>query len=452
MKIKVNISSKFQQEKKYTIEVLFSYFKNIEIEWSIYDDDDFLIEFQNGKTFKIKDGFFSDLDESQDYIYKAPLPEKPMRNSIDISNTHDLTILYGSAELNWMSEGANFSGDIIASTFFMLTRWEETVSNVKDEHGRFPDSESTAVKNKFYNRPIVNEYIEFLRDVFSTLTDNKIEYNRNYRCFVTHDVDEIFRLRPIGKAIKVLGADLIKRKSLKLFFSSFRNIFTAMRNKEQDPSYTFSYLMDVSEKNGLVSHFYFIPGRRGEEDFRYNINKPKAKELILLILKKNHIVGVHPSYGTFENSKQLKTEKNRLDNQTGNAKVSEGRQHYLRVTIPKTFCDWAAVGLKVDSSIGYHDYGGFRSGICYEYQLFNVLKREKIELMERPLIVMDVAMEREAENEQQLYDKVLELAKTVKKYNGDFVFLWHNNNLRHPYWVWSQKMYPEIIAEIAHNR
>jgi len=43
----------------------------------------------------------------------------------------------------------------------MLTRYEEVVKSVKDEHERFPARASLAYREGFLMRPIVNEYLGF---------------------------------------------------------------------------------------------------------------------------------------------------------------------------------------------------------------------------------------------------------------------------------------------------
>ena len=59
--------------------------------------------------------------------------------------------------------------DIFASSFFMLTRWEEYVNKIRDMHNRFPAYASLACKNNFLDRPIVNEYVEMLWNMLKFL-------------------------------------------------------------------------------------------------------------------------------------------------------------------------------------------------------------------------------------------------------------------------------------------
>jgi hypothetical protein len=83
-----------------------------------------------------------------------------------------------------------------------------------------------------------------------------------------------------------------------------------------------------------------------------------------------------------------------------------------------------------DSTLGYADKEGFRCGTCYEYSVFNFLTRKKLKLKEKPLIVMEESFVTYQPNVSPEYMKmkIENLIKKVKKYNGEFVFLWHNSS------------------------
>ena len=95
------------------------------------------------------------------YLKPESMPKSPL------SRFNDLPIIYeGNGEFyGWVKESDNLietNIDIIASSFFMVSRYEEVVINSRDQYDRFPASASLAYKEGFLNRPIVNEYIELL--------------------------------------------------------------------------------------------------------------------------------------------------------------------------------------------------------------------------------------------------------------------------------------------------
>lgn len=451
MNVTVLIPDTFVAERTYTLNVLFGYFKDIRVSIIPQNRKDYAFLLEGDEFLLINDQFWNDLNENnKNYLSSDLLPAVVFEFSIAVGDTtHKLLSLFGKPikEQN-ASEKLILNADIIATSFFMLSRWEESINENLDIHNRFPDKEATAIKLGFEKRPIVNEYIAFLKALISSKSKKQVVYNRSYKCYITHDVDEIFRLKPLKKFFKVLGGDLIHRKSILYFFKTIKDWFVANFNNDKDPSYTFDYLMDLSEKYGLVSNFYFIPGYKGEVDFRYDFKTNHIDLLMENITKRGHIIGVHPSYSAYESNLQFSEEIKRIRSKTPQA-IIEGRHHYLRCTVPETFRKWEAEGLKTDSSLGYHETVGFRCGICFTYPLFDCLERKQLNLKERPLTFMEVALAQKTMDPAEFLEHVQEVINTTKKYNGDFVFLWHNNNINHPYWKKLARQYETIIKEAS---
>lgn len=451
MNVTILIPDTFVAERSYTLNVLFGYFKDFTVSIIPQKRKDYAFLLDGDEFLLIHDQFWNQINENtQNYLSPDLIPSVIYEFSLSVDDvTHNMLSLFGKQinEQN-VSEKLTLNADIIASSFFMLSRWEESINENLDIHNRFPDKEATAIRLGFEKRPIVNEYIAFIKALISSKSGEKIVYNRSYKCYITHDVDEIFRLKPIKKFFKALGGDLIHRKSLFYFFKTIKDWFVANFNNEKDPSYTFNYLMDLSEKHGLLSHFYFIPGKKGEVDFRYDFKNNHIDLLIENISNRGHIIGVHPSYSAFGSNTQFTEEIKRIRTKSPEA-ILEGRHHYLRCTVPETFRKWEAEGLKIDSSLGYHETVGFRCGICFTYPLFDCLERKQLKLKERPLTFMEVALAQKTMDPTEFLEHVLEVINTTKKYNGDFVFLWHNNNINHPYWKKLASQYETIIKEAS---
>ena len=74
---------------------------------------------------------------------------------------------------------------------------------------------------------------------------------------------------------------------------------------------------------------------------------------------------------------------------------------------------------------------GFRCGTCYEFHAFDFLNSKKLNLVERPLVVMEGSV-----LEKYHPDEALICIQKIKgychKYNGDFTLLWHNSTFLTP--------------------
>lgn len=443
--INIYIPNNNIEERKYIINTIFQFFLGLEINIEIKPVSNYLIILGNKKKIEIQDSFFNKYKKDFEYLNLKNIPKdlQIIKNNkfIDIEK---LPIIFGEPNISDSLDQIICGIDIFASSFFMLTRWEENVNQETDKHNRFPDHASLAFKNKFHKRPIVNEYVELLWNMIYHLDDSLEKKVRQYSVTVTHDVDKFRRYDSFIKYLKALGGDLLLRKNPLLWFKTSLDFVSVQLKIKKDPYDSFEYLMTVSENNNIKSHFYFMPNKMGEIDARYNIENKSVRKTIETIIEKGHLVGIHGSYQGYNNGDIFKTELKRFNE----FRVSEGRQHYLRFENPKTWQLWEDNNLEYDSTIGYSEFSGFRSGICYDYPVFNILTRSTLKLIEKPLIAMERAIKNEYNNVELFIDDLSALSEITRKYNGNFVFLWHSDNFNTYEWEKYSKKYEQIIATI----
>jgi hypothetical protein len=443
--ISVFVQNKFLAEKKYILDYILG--EVLKLDYEIKTDNFPTYRFiSDNHRLEINDAFFSKLDPDYSYYKDSSLIPKNIDYLTCEGFDYAFPVLFGNDNLQNEDGFISCGNDIIAASFFMLSRWEEIAINKRDTHDRFCEEESLAVKQGFYNRPIVNEYIELFVKMMNDAGIIIQQPDRVYRVFLTHDVDDIARYDKISKIFKAFGGDIVKRKSAKLFFKSFKDVCRIKLRKHADVYNRFDFIMNISEKKGLKSAFYFIPGWYGEEDVRFNIHEIAARKIIGTIKHRGHIVGIHPSYSSYCNPEQLLKEKKRMLQY--NPDISEGRQHYLRYKVPQTWRDWESCGLKTDTGMGFYDRVGFKCGICYEFPLFDIENKTILQLRERPLIVMDTALRKAAVTKEKCIEDCIKMAEITRKYYGDFVLLWHNSNLSVNEWAGWDKVYEQITEKI----
>jgi hypothetical protein len=332
-------------------------------------------------------------------------------------------------------DGASIGFDLFGSCFFMLTRYEECVVHVRDQHDRFPAHASIAYQEGFLLRPIVNEYLEVLWAVMKRLWPFLARPERHYRVVPTHDVDwpAIGYKTPWSLVLRGAAGDLIKRRDARLAMARLRA--KVRGDFASDPANTFDWLMTLSEQRNLRSEFYFIADHTaGIRDGVYSLEQPFIQALMRQVHQRGHVVGLHPSYESYRAPEQIAREFSRLravaESQDCVPSRWGGRQHYLRWENPTTWQAWDDAGLDYDSTVGFADQVGFRSGACYEYPAFNLHTRQQLRLTERPLIVMDCTlfdyMGLSVDEATELLSLV---AQRCRMYEGEFVLLWHNSYL-----------------------
>lgn len=441
------IQNNFLPERKYIIDVLINEFLGIEYELKVHSEKNYTFLLENDKKIIFEDAFFSKFDEDTGYLSEKNLPEKVKFSKNIFSDNIEIAILYGNSKFEILEKEIICGNDIFAGAFFMLTRWEEVAIKERDKHARFPDGISIAEKNGFHYRPIVNEYLEMLWQMLKHAGINCKRKKHKYEAIITHDIDFIKRYDKFSKLIKAIGGDILMRKQPLQVPRTIKNYIKISQGKEKDIYDTFDEIMDISEANNLKSRFYFIPGMLGEEDVRYNITNEFVSHTIKNIKKREHTVGLHGTYNGYNKPEVFSSELQRLKKIEPN--ITEGRQHYLRFENPKTWQIWNENNLLTDSTLGYSKDGGFRAGVCYEYPVFDIQKRKKLALYERPLIAMEGGIKVAYPNVEDFYNKIIELKNTTKKYNGKFVFLWHNSNFYVPEWIEYKKLYEKILKEIS---
>jgi len=439
--LKILVPPFFQPEKKYILEVFFEEFLFIKINIESKRCNEWKIVLPNEKQIHFSDVFFDSCKE-RDYLSQKYIPGKVALMQNQFIKGESLPVLYGGTKTEVSDSLIKCDADIFASSFFMLTRWEEAVIKDKDKFGRVPDEKQWAVKYNFSHRPIVNEYVEMLRNMLLHF-GYPVPEKRKYSLKITHDIDFFEKYPNIKKTVKSISGDLLKRKSSKLALKSVKKLWNIKKGDKKDPFDTFDYLMESSERVGVKSNFYFIPGKMGEDDAHYNITNSRVAAKVSELKSKGHTVGVHASWGSYNNESRFVKELNRLKSIEPN--ISEGRQHFLRFENPKTWQIWNDAGLKVDSSMSYISRGGFRAGVCYDYSVFNILKRKKLKLKQQPLIAMETALARNKPTPDALLMSFAKLIKQVKLYNGQFVMLWHNSNFNLPEWEHYSAVYEKVL-------
>jgi peptidoglycan/xylan/chitin deacetylase (PgdA/CDA1 family) len=270
---------------------------------------------------------------------------------------------------------------------------------------------------------------------------------------LTHDVDSpLFHLgAPISREVTSVAGDLIKRKDVSLAAKRIGSAFAARRgNHDGDPNNTFDYLMSVSERHSLRSAFYFITGGDAPNDGGYSMQMPWIESLVRRIGAKGHEIGLHPSYHTYldpgETAAQARTLRECAQRNGIQQESWGGRQHYLRWRAGTTWRNWEDAGMDYDSSMGFAEMIGFRSGCCHEHGTFNVLERAPMRLRERPLLLMETTLisYMQLDGSRRL-EVASGLIAACRLYDGDMTLLWHNSKVVSK----AERMEYEAVVDMA---
>ncbi|MBR3565380.1 MAG: polysaccharide deacetylase family protein [Paludibacteraceae bacterium] len=340
-------------------------------------------------------------------------------------------ILYGSNKITNNGKQTIIEADVVASTFFLVTRYEELLNPKRDQHGRFPANESYLFKNGYIWQPIVDQYGNYLRQLLNAplLTHTIRTIN------LTHDVDTIEFYRHLRGF-----AGGIKRGQIK-------QTLQAQKQLTSDPAYTFPWLIEQDKQIKKAKQIYFIKAaqeNKGHDYPVYNLMGQDAQQLIFLLNSNNIEIGLHCSYASAENNNLIIQEKNKLQ-QAINKQVRKSRFHYLRTCQPDDLQTLADIGITDDYTMGFAQMAGFRLGTCRPINWINPKTRQVTPLVLHPLTAMDCSlsdyMKLDADDS---FNYVRDLIDQIAYQNGELNLLWHNSVINDT--NYHKQLYQRIIA------
>jgi len=410
-------------ERMYAARVVLGEFLGLRVETVVEDRTDTELRLE-GCTLRLGDGFFA-VPECQRLSVHA-LPPEPVHRQ------DGLPVL-------WRTDD-DLGVDVLGGSFFLLTRLEELVRQERDEHDRFPAAATVAARAGFLRRPLVNEYVELLWQALRRTWPRLERRELRFVLVPSHDVDwPLSSHRGLREMARGVAADAVRARDPATALRRMTGF--VLRHAGQpaaDVNNRFQWMMDASERRGLRSSFFFIARRRpaGPYDTDYSLDDRWTRRLLRRIHARGHEIGLHPSYTTYLDPAELRREREALAVACRLEGIEQerwgGRQHFLRFRVPVTWRNWAEAGIEYDSTLGFAEDVGFRSGVCLEYPVYDLVDRRELPLRELPLVAMEGAvLDRLALDHERAFDCLADVKATCRRFGGTFTLLWHNSRLVH---------------------
>lgn len=451
------------EAKKYSIGVLFGTFLGLEFTCTYSTRTSYRISSLGSPlALTLPDVFFNSLGETWPNPKVIPTPplevfDVRVLKASPTTISNGLPILFGEKKDQFTQSPNHFHLpiDVIGSAFFMLSRYEESISKVIDDHDRFPSRASIGAQEDFLDRPLVDEYVEILWSILSTLWPSITRKKREPKTFVTCDVDLPYQthLRSTQATIRVAAGHVLKRHSLAAALESIQQHLQIRRGcYTHDPFHkAVSWIMEINEKYGHTVSFYFIAeGSNSRYDHCYSLDEPPLRAMFGEIRDRGHQVGLHPSYESFEDAKRIRHEADLLRAAMAATGIRQdsigGRQHYLRWS-NRTPALLEQAGLDYDSTLCYPDRAGFRTGTSHEYPMYDILGNRPLRIWQRPLIAAESIIVSDTYMGMGTTEVAMNYFSKLRQrchlFGGTFTLLWHNSSLLK---TEERRMYEEILA------
>ena len=406
-------------------------------------------EFQNHKIIITPSAFF---DKSV-YGLAASIPDLPLQI------WEDTPILFGKPSSEMINDTLHIHADIIASTYFLISRYEEMVRrDCRDAHGRFPGKESLPVRAEFIDSPLVEEYGMLLRSELRKIGIDAPEPIRTIKkVYLTHDLDQLAHYRNVrgmlGGLIRGISWPKEGHKAIKSFFSGLKF----------DPWYTYPWLFTLGNSlkkvmgSGRCELVLFVRsgGRIKKEDAPILlIHTPDFVSLMKLARNKRVTIGLHTSYEAGLSPNLVRVERKIL-NRITKKKTLYNRNHYLSSREPEDMEMLIKAGITDDFTMGYADMAGFRLGTCKAVKWINPITRKLTSLTLHPMTVMDASLSDKRYmylNAFDAYAYCTRLIDKVEYWNGELVLLWHNTSVEKNPKIYHRDLYEKLIDYLKNKQ
>ena len=354
--------------------------------------------------------------------------------------TGELTSLDASTSLAVMAERADgvrrrlFAFDFLANVFLHVSRLEEMHSTDRDRFGRFASGSSILSQHGALQTPVVDRLAAFLLDVLREeqaaargVLARVAQWPGGEPCAValTHDVDQSVSwprqlARDLDALVRGGRAKEPQQSARKALATTLRHL----SRKNRDPLLFPKRVRDYERDQRVPSSWFFLTVTRDSEGRRYNVSSRPFRAFLRELRAQGFEVGLHGSIQSAGNAHDMENERRTIEHVVGE-RIEGNRQHYLVFSAGGTFWDLYEAGIRHDSSVGYSDAVGFRAGTSLPFHPYDHARDERIEMMEIPLGVMDVARIQPRDERVSLDALWTELFERCAAIGGLVTVLWH---------------------------
>ena len=345
----------------------------------------------------------------------------------DITNQNPKVSNFNEVPVIFQLKGdmlANLPYDPLAAVFYMLTRYEEYLLYKADKLGRFSASQSLAFKNDFLNKPVVQLWVNQIKEILKEYYP-EIHFKKQLYSFTASfdiDVAYAYKKRDFSWMFFSISLDILK--------FNYKNIFNrilVLMGLKRDPYDTYKLIYSIVKKEDIDTHFFIHCGNYFGRKDRSLIRNTAFWKRFIANMSKFGDVGIHPSYSSNNNEEHFNEELSLFKEVSPNY-LKTSRQHYLKIKFPNTYRNLLYAGIKNDYTMGFADQCGFRAGTCMPFYFYDLDLEMTSSLKVHPFVIMDGTLKEYMKLNQEQSLQLFDYYKNeIKNVGGNFTILCHNN-------------------------
>ena len=311
--------------------------------------------------------------------------------------------------------------DIFAASFYLLSRYEEYLPQVKDEKGRFLASESIAFKAGFLQDPVVDIWAYKFKDLLlQTFPDIKYSARKpSIHTIINASQPLLYKNKGLLRILIGFFNDLFSFNLKSIFDRS-----TVLFGFRKDPFNTFNWIINSVKKSKSSLTVFFLLG--ASKIFEESLNSQKESfKLLIKNVSDYQEIGLIFSDEALNSLAVLNEEKEKIEAITNRTLRSSMNNDYL-VSLPHNYRNLIELEITTDYTMVYENVIGFRASTCSPF-LFYDLDYEIV----TPLKIHPISLTTKGLNKTSTSKKtetIQKMMESVKKVNGTFSMIFDNYN------------------------
>lgn len=315
--------------------------------------------------------------------------------------------------------GSDLEFDVLAASFYLLSRYEEYLPHEKDMYGRYAHTNSLAFKEGFIDQPLVNHWIIAFGHALKQKFPSLVLKNNSFRFTPTYDIDIAWSYKHKG-ILRNLGG-FFKNPSL--------GRLSVLSGLKKDPYDCYGFLNELHKDHRLNPVYFFLVATSRSE---YDKNISPYDHAMWQLIKqhaKTYRTGLHPSWRSNEKTSLLAKEKRILET-AGKTEVIRSRQHYIKLTLPETYNRLLDHDIANEYSMGYGSINGFRASVASSFSWYDLAAEKTTALRVYPFCFMDAnSFFEQKQDATTSYDELMNYHQKCKAVNGELITIFHNSFL-----------------------
>ena len=358
-------------------------------------------------------------------------------HTVDFEDVKGMFPVYGNSTL--------MPFDVFAASFYLVSRYEEYLPQVRDKYGRFKAESTWMFENGLLHKPLVDIWTIALGDRLKAFFPDLPVKKRRFEFVPTYDIDAAWAYKHKG-VFRTAGGfvrDLVAGDR-----NEINERHQVLRGKRRDPFDSFDFMLDLQKEFKLNPIYFILCGDYDTNDKNISLRSEPFRNLI------KHLgdyadVGIHPSYSSYLDLEEMRREIDGLSDVL-HRPLTKSRQHFLRMNLPRSYQKLIELDISDDYTMGFASQAGFRAGIADTFRFYDLENDMVTNLLVHPFALMDGTMRDYLNLDVEAsLNLAKQLVDEVKAVDGTFIYLTHNETLGgEKRWVGWPEMYRQLLEYV----